>query len=402
MNSTSQLDFHPDTESLNAFAEQALPERERGQIVAHLAECSRCRQVIFLARQAAAEMEVAAAPAARSTGRSWSWLSGWRLAWIPAAALATVAGLAFLVHGRHEETRTEMARVVAPIAPQNEARSANPPLNNRVESRMAPAPASPVVEAPRESKIESAPAVAVSQPIPAMAASPRGAVSKEETVAAAPTMVEPPETVTLAGSKGQILGMAEYKPEPMPGAPRTQSVGAMYSGNATATYAPKAKMDKKAERAEASRRTEARYAGSGGASALQLKKNVMPGSSFDAGAQMPVVQFAAAHETNAAPLPSGLTIVSSVTVENRTLAIDQAGALFLSRDSGSHWESVARQWTGRAVNVSLLPNLNGRSFVAAPSSGAAAVPSQSAEIFELRNDKNLTWVSTDGVIWTAQ
>ena len=66
MNSTSQLDSHPDAESLNAFAERALPERERGQIVAHLAECSRCRQVIFLAQQAIAEMEMAAAPAARS------------------------------------------------------------------------------------------------------------------------------------------------------------------------------------------------------------------------------------------------------------------------------------------------------------------------------------------------
>jgi hypothetical protein len=74
MNVKSQLDLHPDAESLNAFAEQALGERERGEILAHLAGCGRCRQVVFLAQEAAAmelepEMELvaAAAPAAQSS-----------------------------------------------------------------------------------------------------------------------------------------------------------------------------------------------------------------------------------------------------------------------------------------------------------------------------------------------
>ena len=46
---------HPDAESLNAFLEQALPAPERAQILGHIASCSRCRQVVFLAQQAAAE-----------------------------------------------------------------------------------------------------------------------------------------------------------------------------------------------------------------------------------------------------------------------------------------------------------------------------------------------------------
>ena len=37
MNATTKHDFHPDAESLSAFAEQALGERERGQVLAHLA-----------------------------------------------------------------------------------------------------------------------------------------------------------------------------------------------------------------------------------------------------------------------------------------------------------------------------------------------------------------------------
>ena len=257
-----------------------MPERERGQIVAHLAECSRCRQVIFLAQQAAAEMEIAATPAARSTGRSWLWLSGWRLAWIPAAALASVVGLAFLVHGRHEETGTEMARAVPQIAPQEQESVAKPAPKERVIAGKAQAPVSHVVEKPPESKVESVPMAGVSRSSSAADVPPPAAANEAVTMAAAPPMVEPPETVTLAGSKGQVVGMNEYKPEPMPGAQRTQSVGALYSSNTTAAYAPKVKMDEMVERDQASRKAEARYAGSGGGSTSQPKKNVMPQQQF--------------------------------------------------------------------------------------------------------------------------
>jgi hypothetical protein len=356
--------------------------------------------VIFLAQQAVAEMEMAAVPAAHFAGRSGSWLSGRRLAWIPAAALATVVGLAFLVHGRHEATGKEMARAVPPVAPQNEASIANPPANNRVDERKVQSPVSPIVAKQPEIKVASAPVA--SQPILEKAGPSRTATNEAISLTAAPPGLEPPETVTSTGSAGQIIGMSQYKPEPIPAARLSQSVGAMYSSNSTAARSPEAKMDERSDRDQASRKAEARYAGSGGASTSQLKKNVMPHSSSDAGAQLPVVQFEASRQANIAPLPSRLAAVSSVTAENRTLAIDQAGALFLSGDSGNHWESIARQWTGRAVDVSLLPALDGRLFVAAPTNGAAAAPVAAAEIFELRNDKNLTWVSTDGTIWTAQ
>ena len=41
MNSTPQLDLHPDADSLNAFVEQALGAPEREQILAHIAKCDR-------------------------------------------------------------------------------------------------------------------------------------------------------------------------------------------------------------------------------------------------------------------------------------------------------------------------------------------------------------------------
>jgi Putative zinc-finger len=446
MNSTSQLDFHPDAESLNAFAEKALPERERGQIVAHLAECGRCRQVIFLARQAAAEMEVEAVPAARAAGRSGSWLSDWRLAFVPAAALATVVGLAFLFQGRHEETRTEMARAVPQSVPHGEASVAKPAAKERVIAGKTQGPASPVPaknsegdesahladlidrdaglsHAEANGKIQSTAAGAAYVPAPAEVAPPRAAATESVTVTAAPPLLQSENAsagqvidtdkinaTPLNGrnwvyiaqlTAGQNSSAAPSAPQP-PTAGMRQRVTGTNSSNTTAAYAPKAKMDEMTERDQASRKARAGYAGSGGASTSHMKKNAMPRSSYDAGGQMPALQFEAAPEAKPAALPSGLTAVSTATADNRTLAIDQAGALFLSNDSGSHWESVAQQWSGRAVDVISLQFMNGSAAAAGSSGGAAAAPAPAAEVFELRNDKNLTWVSMDGKTWTAQ
>jgi hypothetical protein len=385
MNANPQLEFHPDAESLNAFAEKALPVREREQVVAHLAGCSRCRQVIFVAQQADADLEMTAAPVARTAWRSGSWLSGWRLAWIPAVALAGVVGLVFLVQGRHGETGTEMARVSPQSVPQAEGNATKPAAKERVFAEKAHAPVSHGVEKLPEIKTESTAAGAAYVPAPAQAARPPAAVSERVTVASAPPLLQ-----TSHASVGQGMQMEPLEQVPAPTAQSPQRVTGAYSSNSAAVYAPQAKMDEMEDRARTSQKEQARYAGSGGASSEHLKKNAMPHSSYDAGGSVPVIHFEAAPRSITAPLPSGLTIVSTVTAQNRMLAIDAAGALFLSEDSGSNWESVARQWTGRAVDVSFLPYSNG--------STTAAIP---AKVFELRNDKNLIWVSVDGMIWTA-
>jgi magnesium-transporting ATPase (P-type) len=84
----------------------------------------------------------------------------------------------------------------------------------------------------------------------------------------------------------------------------------------------------------------------------------------------------------AALLPSGLPAISRATRLTATVALDKAGAVFISTDSGGHWESVARQWSDKAVAVRMQTNTTG--------------------VYELVNDKGLVWVSTDGRIWTAK
>ena len=105
-------------------------------------------------------------------------------------------------------------------------------------------------------------------------------------------------------------------------------------------------------------------------------------------------------------LPSGLPAVSMAQAGHRTLAIDEAGTLFLSVDAGNHWETVTQQWTGRAVEVRTETKYSASAAPAArapvnSSSDAGAAPSP-ASFFEILNDKNQAWLSTDGESWIAK
>ena len=85
---------HPDADQLSAFAEHVLPEHERLETLAHLAECPDCRQIVFFAQQAR-ETE---APIPRALPGRMGWLRNWRYLW-PLAAAATCGLLVFpLLH----------------------------------------------------------------------------------------------------------------------------------------------------------------------------------------------------------------------------------------------------------------------------------------------------------------
>ena len=91
-------------------------------------------------------------------------------------------------------------------------------------------------------------------------------------------------------------------------------------------------------------------------------------------------------------LPTGLRVLSLATSPGRTIALDAAGALFLSEDGGKRWQPVPSQWTGRACLLRTRP--------AGLPSGALKVE-QSTQ-FELVSDNLQTWVSFDGRTWIPQ
>jgi hypothetical protein len=90
-------------------------------------------------------------------------------------------------------------------------------------------------------------------------------------------------------------------------------------------------------------------------------------------------------------LPSGMSALSVATAQGRTVAIDASGSMFLSEAPGGKWISVATQWAGRAVLV--------RTRQTPPQAESA---SAQPVLFELVNDSNAIWMSSDGKAWAAK
>ena len=111
---------HPDANLLAAFLERTLTERERTQVLSHLAECAECREIAALTLPAEAE----AAEPARSPLRS-----GWSvrpiLRWgALAAALGAVVFVAIL--RQHSRSRVQTASNTAPSTIMAKASEAAP------------------------------------------------------------------------------------------------------------------------------------------------------------------------------------------------------------------------------------------------------------------------------------
>jgi Carboxypeptidase regulatory-like domain len=129
---------HPDAEQLNAFIEGVLPEHERLESLAHLAECSRCRQLVFLAQEPA-PMPVAAESAP-------AWKSWFRLAPVFSAALAGVICVAVFLHLHHaaktpapiEVSTVETPRPLVAPAPIQQPSAPLKPASPKPATRQAP------------------------------------------------------------------------------------------------------------------------------------------------------------------------------------------------------------------------------------------------------------------------
>jgi len=369
VNSSPQFDLHPDADSLNAFAEQALGAEEREQILAHLTRCSRCRQVIYLA-QKAAEVETPESAALPSRG----WYRNWRFAWVPAAALAAALALVVTFYPRHAAPAPEMAKLV----PQSEQAAPTPIPQKQVKAGAAlmPAPAANPAAGSTEFAALRRPPEELALKTAPSAASPResgaNAQSDRENNAA------PSPSIGTAKMLARQQFPAQFNPEPAVDAwqQRQRMTGAL-SANANEARASQESMSAAIDRTQANRSAPAFVA------AAHISNQAVPGASFASGTQETAAGLAASRIANPPMLPSGLAAISTATARQHTLAIDPAGALFLSEDAGKHWEPVARQWTGHAVTVRVQAGTGGA-------------------VFQLTNIGGSTWASADGKTWTAQ
>lgn len=404
MNKTSQSDLHPGAESLNAFVEQVLTEPERGRILGHLASCSRCRQVVYLAQQAASGAEMPA-PAEAPTFCPARLRTSWRFAWIPATALAAIVTLAIFLHRPHPVPNTELARV----APQSEEAVPKPSLLKPASAGTAQSQVSPPTANLSAQKALSAPVRTPTRtlaPETIPAALPAAAGAMEPPDAKRQAAVMPPGATEERLSAREAL--EQFKPEPADAARQSQFAnGALASNTTTAKISP-VRMKSMAGSTPASRNLTVVAA----APRVEMKAAPIGSVGVMAKPSLATDRKLVIRMPDTTILPSGLTAVSTATAQHRTLAIDRAGALFLREDSGKHWESVVRQWTGRAVEVRVKPLWNavsaGSSFGVAAEHGtnqpAAVKPAliaPPAAVFEIVNDLGQIWASVDGKTWKA-
>jgi hypothetical protein len=101
---------HPDPNLLAAFAERALPDVDRKQLLQHLGCCSDCREILYLAMP-----DSAVAQKALSFRPSRLSVFAWR--WGAAAASVAIAVLFFTARHKMATPDGEHQAVVAPAAP---------------------------------------------------------------------------------------------------------------------------------------------------------------------------------------------------------------------------------------------------------------------------------------------
>lgn len=127
---------HPDADVLTAFSERSLPDRERSQVLEHLAHCGECRDVVALSLPAAESTTPVIRPV---RGR---WLTWPRLRWgLVAAGVLVVGSFGVL---RYRETSHP-----AMVASYDESRAEE---IAKAKNQTEPVPAAPATATDEEKK----------------------------------------------------------------------------------------------------------------------------------------------------------------------------------------------------------------------------------------------------------
>jgi hypothetical protein len=417
MNPTIQPGMHPDADSLTAFAEELLPVQEREQIVAHMATCGRCREVVFLARQAADEDRAVVPASAVEKKLRASWSGGWRWAWVPVGALATVIGIAVVSHFRRAETEKQMAlnESAMRVTPEQTASSPAPAANeSRAVEKAEPSqktlgkPIERRKDAPRDAEEnkallregsglgKGAPPIVLSPGIAAGSVHGAFAARAKSSPYGGPMANDQLQQQNTAQQQNALQQQNANRQQAPIQQPAMQTQNALLAAqNRNQSAADKKELDTAAVGATAESVTV--QASIDAAAAKRPPAPAPPPqlSEVPATGQNLALSSVIEGQLKKAPkvtLPNGVEALSVASAEKRIVAIDTSGALFLSEDNGRHWQPVPTQWTGRAVLVR-----NSQSGI--QSAGLLPVPPAR---FELVNDKLQTWISTDGKTWTAE
>ena len=459
MNSMAKPDLHPDADILNAFVEHALPESERVRVVAHMADCPRCRQVVFLAQAVAEPVPARVLKPDPQPGWLSSAFARWRIALIPAAALATIGATVLWVQLRPVLKPTQMAKTIPPQAPAFQVPS---PASPAAEKKAVPppqlhaqqvspgqtssAPAKSAQPAPRPNADQKVPSNAgllafenAAPSGPPAARAGQGAIHLDGHTAAMARRA--PRLPILAAPPVPAFSASQPNPGPQAEQAQQQARSMDAQPSVAAASAPAANAPPSPSTSMVS------AAAPGSADASSALTQVM---SEPVLAPQQMHGLALTRLAGRVKLPNGLNSLSSATVLNRMVAVDSAGGLFFSEDGGSHWTVVPARWTGKAVevNAATTPNASQGFFAVTsaakpkspeftavstppppatnraadntppapppPAAGtstpvaartrnkAKPAPPVIPPIFRLVTDSHEVWLSADGKVWRPQ
>jgi hypothetical protein len=133
---TAKPGVHPDPDLLAAFVEKSLNDRERSQVLQHLADCADCREVMSLAMP---EIESTPSPIPERS----RWLTWPVLRWGALAACVVVVSAAVTLHyerGQAGESSVAEKTPAVPVSLPAENNAAQPPREKLAAKIPPPAP----------------------------------------------------------------------------------------------------------------------------------------------------------------------------------------------------------------------------------------------------------------------
>ncbi len=379
---------HPDANLLPAFAERALTEQERAQVLDHLSRCAECRQVVALSAlpQVEEERRVAAAVASRSWWRSpvvhWGALTAAALVVLIAVGTrmrlreghSASAPAVALSSNQAAQTPTMQAPAVSQSPPeQKESRKLvqTGGTVGRAETFNGRRPMGAV----SGGKVASRDTVATGGSAPSPVATSNAAAAPAPPPAALKKVAPPAGADAIQGpplEKQRKIDQAQVQAVPVPSTTPKQAVEAAGSAGVTASAAP-------APKSEAAALSQRSGAGFARRAPLSPRWSVSDSGalqrSFDGGRRWKEVAVA-----------EGVTFRAVAVVVNDVWAGGSGGALFHSADGGEHWARVRIQANGRTPSGDIvrIEFTDARDGVVATSTGE-------------------TWTTSDaGATWRSQ
>jgi hypothetical protein len=367
--------IHPDADLLSAFVEGVLPEHERVACLEHLAECPRCRDIVYFAQEPA---PVADEPV--RFPKRW-------FAPIPAlsfAAAVCVLVVSIAVYQQYNKPLPQAPQITASIRPLEVA----PPAPEM--------PKQPPASAPRaKARVNREPTPAAAPPPPPPAATPATFAPAMALAGIAGTVTDPAGAVvpkaqinvvddatgrsftSTSDASGQfnVAGLA-------PGRYQLNILSPGFKQTSRKIDLQPQEVAKADSILEIGAATDT-VTVNAEASLLKTESGQLSATAAAPAAALPVLPANRARLGVVGALPDKLSPVTTAAKGKLMLRADSTGGLFLSKNAGKSWKAVKGPWKGKVVRLAVVPD--------------PTKPSNA--LFQLTTDSASVWLSRDGNRW---